>query len=177
MNRILVAVHGYEPRGWVDQVVRALPPAGASAVRILVVLDAPSPPFTSLLPAARGRYLAAQTHWRRLAETQTQPCIATLAATLQPPPEVERVAAGNKDTGRVIVEHARAWAADLVVVGRDTRGWLERALSRPAHERVVDDAPCPVFVTSAEAPLPPDPVQVSGGQRLARQFPAATGGA
>ncbi|HSF05706.1 MAG TPA: universal stress protein [Methylomirabilota bacterium] len=174
MSRILVAVHGYEPRGWVDQVVRALPPAGGTAVRVLVVLDAPSPPFTSLLPAASRRYLAARMQWRRLAEAQAQPAITALAAALQPPPELERITAGDGDAGRAIVEHARGWAADLVVVGRDTRGWLERAPVPAAHERVVDDAPCAVFVTSAGASATPDPVQVGG--QLARRSPAAMGG-
>jgi nucleotide-binding universal stress UspA family protein len=175
MRKILVAVHGYEPRGWVDQVVHALPPAVRS-IRILVVLDVPSPPFTSLLPEARRRYSAARAEWRRLAKTQTEPLVASLIAALQPSPEVEHVIANDGDPGRVIVEHARDWAADLVVVGRDPRGRLERALFPATHKRVVDDAPCSVFLTSAGAPAAPDPVQIVR-RRLARRSPAVLGGA
>jgi nucleotide-binding universal stress UspA family protein len=176
MRKILVAVHGHEPQGWPDQVIRALPPAASHAVRILVVLDVPSPPFTSLLPAARRRHSSARAEWRRLATTQTAPLIASLVAALQPPPEVEEVVVSDGDPGRAIVERAREWAADLVVVGRDMRGRLERALCPAAHRRVVDNAQCGVFLTSAGAPAAPDPVQIAR-RRFLRRSPAVMGGA
>jgi nucleotide-binding universal stress UspA family protein len=172
MRKILVAVHGHEPRGWVDQVVHALPPA-ARSIRILVVLDVPSPPFTSLLPEARRRYSAARAEWQRLAKTQAESLVASLVAALEPPPEVTHVIANDGDPGRAIVEHARDWAADLVVVGRDARGRLERALVPAAHKRVVDDARCAVFLT-AGTPAAADPVQI--GRRFARRSPAVLGG-
>jgi nucleotide-binding universal stress UspA family protein len=175
MRKILVAVHGHEPRGWVDQVVHAVPPA-AQSIRILVVLDVPSPPLTSLLPEAHRRYSAARAEWRRLEKAQTEPLVASLVAALQPPPEVTHVIANDGDPGRAIVEHARSWAADLVVIGRDTRGRLERALFAAAHKRVVDDARCAVFLTPAGAPVAPDPIQIVR-RRFARRSPAVLGGA
>ncbi|MBI4271829.1 MAG: universal stress protein [Candidatus Rokubacteria bacterium] len=176
MNRILVAVHGYEPRGWADHVLRALPSAGPSAVRVLVVVDAPSPPFTSLLPAARRRYAAARAEWQRLARAQMQLAVAALEAALTAPPEIEHVVAAGGQPGRAIVEHARRWGADLLVVGRDTRDRIARGLSRAAHERVVDSAPCAVFVTPAAPPLASDPLYL-GRPRVGHRWPSAMGGA
>jgi nucleotide-binding universal stress UspA family protein len=175
MRKILVAVHGHEPRGWVDQVVHAVPPA-AHSIRILVVLDVPSPPFTSLLPEARRRYSAAQAEWRRLEKAQAEPLVASLVSALEPQPEVTHVVANDGDPGRAIVEHAREWVADLVVIGRDTRGRVERALFPAAHKRVVDDARCAVFLTPAEAPVAPDPIRILR-RRFARRSPAVLGGA
>lgn len=175
MIRILFAVHGYEPAGWVQRVLRALPPTGATgalAARVLVVLDVPSPSLTSLVPGARRWHAAARAEWLRQAEARAEPAVTALAAALPVPPEVERVVAANGDPGRAIVEHARRWGAGLVVVGRDSRGWLDRALFGAAHERVVDEAPCAVFVTPAEA----GPIQLERG-RVARRWPAAMGGA
>jgi nucleotide-binding universal stress UspA family protein len=175
MRKVLVAIHGHESRGWVDQVVHAMPPS-AYTVRILVVLDVPAPPFTSLLPEARRRYAAARAEWQRLEKAQTEPLVAALGAALSAPPEVAHVVASDGDPGRAIVEHARAWAADLVVVGRDARSRLARALAPAAHARVVDDARCAVFLTPAGAPVAPEPIRMVR-RRFARRSPAVLGGA
>ena len=128
MSKVLIAMHGYEPQGWADDVVRALPSTDTSLVRVLVVLDTPSPPFTSLIPAAGRRYVLRRGR----------------------SPEVVHALARAVDPGRAIVEHARAWGAEVIIIGRDMRSRLSRALLAAAHERVVNDAPCPVLVTPAE---------------------------
>ena len=150
MSKVLIAMHGYEPQGWADDVVRALPSTDKSLVRVLVVLDTPSPPFTSLIPAARRRYRTALAEWRRLATARTQPSLETLRTGLGRSPEVVHAHARAVDPGRVIVEHARAWGAEVIIIGRDMRSRLSRALLAAAHERVVNGAPCPVLVTPAE---------------------------
>jgi nucleotide-binding universal stress UspA family protein len=176
MQKILVALHGYESRGWVDQAVRALPPAAAHIVRILVVLDVPSPPFTSLLPVARRRYSGGAGGMAAPGRDADSASCRLAGAALQPPPEVEHIVVTDGDPGRAIVAHARAWAADLVVVGRDTRRRRDRTLGSAAHQRVVDEAPCAGFLTSGEAPGSLESVQITR-RRFARRSPAVMGGA
>jgi nucleotide-binding universal stress UspA family protein len=175
MNKILVAVHGYEPHGWVHDVVRAIPSPEASTIRVLTVLDVPSPPFTSLIPAARRRYRGALAEWRRLAEARTQPSLEALRARLGRPPEIVTAPAREGDPGRAIVEHARAWGADVIIVGRDTRSRMARLPLPAAHERVVSDAPCAVLVTPADRYAPPATVEL-GRPDLGRRSPAAMPG-
>lgn len=163
--RILVAVHGYEPEGWPTAVARAVPSPDTSLVRVLVVYDVPGPPFTSLAPGASRRYRAALAEWRRLAQVRTEPVVDALLAGFRRPPEVVRVVASHCDSGRTIVDHARAWAAEVIIVGRATPGRVSRALLGSVHERVVQAAPCAVLVT------PPEPG--TGGHVFARASRAA----
>jgi nucleotide-binding universal stress UspA family protein len=48
-----------------------------------------------------------------------------------------------------ILEHARAWKADLIVMGTHGRAGLAHALIGSVAERVVRSAPCSVLVTRA----------------------------
>jgi nucleotide-binding universal stress UspA family protein len=150
MRRVLIAICGHEPSGWADEVVRALSPTDTGVARVLIVLDEPSPPFTSLLPAARRYYRAALTEWRRLAEERTGRSVEALSSALGRVPDVVRVVARDADAAGAIVEHAAAWGADVIIVGRDTPGPAARALLAPIHARVVTHAPCAVLVTSAD---------------------------
>src|SRR5262245_27090808 len=111
MRKILIAVHGYEPPGWAEEVVRVLSPADTSLARVVVVLDVPSPPFTSLLPAARRYYGGARAEWRRLAEERTRRSVEALSSVLGRVPDVVQVLAGHADTAQPIVEHAITWGA------------------------------------------------------------------
>ncbi len=174
MSKILIAVHGHEPRGWMDQAVRALPP-GATTIKILVVLDAPAAAFTSLLPAARRRFAAARRQWRQLAEAQIEPSIAALAGALPAPSDIETILIGDGDAGRAIVRVAREWRADLVVVGRDTRGRFARFLLAATHQQVADGAPCAVCVTPGDGRSPA--AMPFGGRRITGGWPAAMGDA
>jgi hypothetical protein len=54
--------------GWVHEVPRLIAAHGLARLRVLMVLDAPSAAFTSLLPAARRRFDAALAETRRLEE-------------------------------------------------------------------------------------------------------------
>jgi len=51
---------------------------------------------------------------------------------------------------RTIIELAKQWKADLIVLGTHGRTGLDRALTGSVAERVVRLAPCPVLVTRDE---------------------------
>jgi nucleotide-binding universal stress UspA family protein len=136
---------------------------------LLVVLDIAAPPFTSLLPAARRRYRAALAERRRHEEEWSHRVLEELRAALPGPPEVIRLAARRADPARTIGEHAGEWGADVVMVGRDTRSRLWRALFGAVHERVVQFTPCAVLVTPAARGdagdrIQPWPAAVQGGR-------------
>jgi nucleotide-binding universal stress UspA family protein len=176
MSKVLVGVHGYEPPGWARQAVHAVSALAPSQVRVLVVWDAPAPPLTSLAPGARRRYRAARAEWCRLAEAGTAPVVATLRAGLAPAPEVVSALASHGDPGWTIVEQAREWGAEVVVVGRDTRGRLTRALLGAAHQRVVDGAPCAVLVAPTELDGGTHPARVGPSGLASRPRTAVSGG-
>lgn len=145
-RRLLIAVHGYEPRGWAREVRRAVP-AGTGLIQLLVVLNVPAPPFTSLLPPARRRYRAALAEWRRQEEEHGHRAVEEVLAGLPGRPDVIRLAARRADPGLTIAEHASEWGADVVVVGRDTRPRFQQVLFGAVHARVVQLTPCTVLVT------------------------------
>lgn len=45
-----------------------------------------------------------------------------------------------------IIEDAREWSADVLVIGGHSQSRIERALSPSTTDRVVGDPPCPVLV-------------------------------
>jgi nucleotide-binding universal stress UspA family protein len=177
MRKVLIAIYGHEPAGWAEEVVQALSPTDTSLVRVLVVLDVPSPRFTSLLPVARRYYGAALTTWRRLVEEQTRRSIEALSTTLGRVPDVVQVLASDADAAWPIVEHAVTWDANVIIVGRDTAGGVSRTLFAPTHMRVVNSAPCAVLVTSAERDVRPRPVEMKQPDTGRRSPAAVPGGA
>jgi nucleotide-binding universal stress UspA family protein len=52
---------------------------------------------------------------------------------------------------QAIVDHAKEWHADLIVMGTHGRTGLSHALTGSVAERVVRLAPCPVLITRHEA--------------------------
>jgi nucleotide-binding universal stress UspA family protein len=147
---ILIAIHGYEPEGWADEVRVALTPNPDAHIRVLIV-DALRPAgFTSLLPAARRRYAGAVRLARALAADARRRRLAALLARLPARPEVIETACEG-DEGRTIAAYAAAWPSHIVVVGRDARTPLPRWLMAAIHERVVREASCAVIVA---APAP-----------------------
>jgi nucleotide-binding universal stress UspA family protein len=162
-RRALFAVHGYEPRAWARDVLTSSPPSSTDVVGVLVVVDVPTPPLTSLTPGAGHRYRAAVAEWRRQEEARTRPTLETLLAGLPRRPEVVHAIARRSDPGRTIADLASEWSADVVIVGRDTRSPVSRARLGAIHERVVRLARCAVLVA------PGDPVaQVLRWRRRAR---------
>ena len=70
---------------------------------------------------------------------------SVVARIRRPGLEVESLFLTGRPASR-IVEEARAWAADLVVVGHRGRGTIGTMLLGSVSAEVVDHAPCPVLV-------------------------------
>ena len=144
--RILIAVHGYEPPGWARELPGVLPLPPGAVVRVLAVVDVPTPAFTSLTPCARTAYRAALAAWRQDEVTRVRASLDALAQALPRGFETVWAQAARQGPARTIVEHATAWFADLLVVGRDTRSRAERLVLGSIHRMAVRDAPCGVLV-------------------------------
>lgn len=159
--RVLVAVHGYEAAGWAQETCRVVSTWAGSPVRVLAVLDVPSPPFTSLTGLARGAYEAARAQWAESERERLQAPVAALRSGLPPAAEVTYAPAVRGDLALAIAEAARAWSADVVVVGRSApRSWIGPG---PVHERLLRLAPCTVLVTTLAR------VATHGTRRLAAE--------
>jgi nucleotide-binding universal stress UspA family protein len=151
--RILVAIHGHERDGFADEVRAALSPNPTAVVRVLVVGEPRAAAFTSLLPAARRRYLGAVRLWREIAAAARRRTVDALVPRLPVGADVVH-AACRRDAGHTIVEHTIAWPAHMVIVGRETRAGISRFILSPVHVHVVREAPCTVVVVPATASAP-----------------------
>jgi nucleotide-binding universal stress UspA family protein len=151
-QRILIAIHGHEPDGWTQALAETVPRAGL--VRALAVQDVRAPAFTSLLPAARTWYRLALA-MRRQAEAARHRAVVEALAPSVPDLEVVEIPAGG-DPGGTIAAYASEWPADIVVVGRDSRPLLERALLGTIHDRVIRRSRCGVLLVPA-GPVPERP--------------------
>jgi nucleotide-binding universal stress UspA family protein len=54
------------------------------------------------------------------------------------------------DPESAIVDHAKKWGADLIVVGSHDRSLIERVLVGSISERVIKHAPCSVLVVKSD---------------------------
>jgi nucleotide-binding universal stress UspA family protein len=145
-RRVLVAAHGRDPAGWEVEVCRALALSPRAAVRVLAIVDVPSSPSTALLPAARRARARVHAERRRIQVAAAGRRVETLLSVLPMVPDVAWADVADADPGRLIVERAAVWGADLIMVGLEGAGWLERRLLGAIHERVVDQARCAVLV-------------------------------
>jgi nucleotide-binding universal stress UspA family protein len=142
--RVLLAVHGGEPDGWGLEARRILATWSAPSVRVLAVVNAPRPVFTSLLPAAARRHQAALRTWERLEEERLQQTVDDLTPLLPGTPGIGWIKDVHADPGRAIAEDAAAWRADIVLIGAAPPPGLFFAA---VHERLIHHASCPVLVT------------------------------
>ena len=147
--RVLLAVHGHEPTEWKQVVCWVVSGWTNASVRVLGVVDVPSPPFTSLLPPARRSYDAARSAWRRDGEPRVRAAADRLARTLGPTVEVECKDSSPQGLADTIADHARGWAADVIVVAASapmSRSWLCQG---PVHERLLRLGVCAVLAVPA----------------------------
>jgi universal stress protein E len=77
-------------------------------------------------------------------ETLARDQFEELLATHPMPPEHRHLRAGH--AGDVLVEFAREWHIDLLVLGAFARGWMYNVLVGSTTERVLDLLPCDVLV-------------------------------
>jgi len=146
--RVLVAVHGYEPSGWAEETSRLVSTWACPCVRVLGVLDVPTPPFTSLTGTARRAYGAARAQWTEIERARLDGPIAALMPGLPRQAEVIRTPASRGDIARTIAAQAHAWPADLAIVGAPAPGFRSWLRTGPVHERLVRLASCAVLVTA-----------------------------
>jgi nucleotide-binding universal stress UspA family protein len=146
-TRILLAVHGGEPAGWGREASRLVARWAEPEVRVLGLVAVPCPPFTSLIPAAARRYRGARTAWEDAERKRVEQVIDEMMPALPAGAEIAWVRAADGARDRVIAEHARAWAADVLVLAAAPAAhrWLGTV-----HEGVLRRARCPVLV----APVP-----------------------
>src|SRR5262245_25606117 len=146
---LLVAVHGHEPPGWADETCRLVSSWMPSSVRVLAVLDVPSPPFTSLIGAARNAYAAARAQWSQAERARLQDAIDTLSPGLPAGAQVTLMPASRGRIALAIADAARAWPADVVIVGAPAPGRRSRLGPGPVHEHLLRLTRCAVLVTAA----------------------------
>ena len=147
--RVLLAVHGHEPTEWAPAVCRVVSGWTNASIRVLGVVDVPSPPFTSLLPPARRFYDAARSAWRQDGEPRVRAAIDRLTRTLGHTVEVECRDSSPRALADTIAHDALGWAADVIVVAASTpmsRSWLCQG---PVHERLLRLGVCAVLAVPA----------------------------
>jgi nucleotide-binding universal stress UspA family protein len=151
---VLLAVHGHEPPGWGAEACRVVSGWGSLTVRVLAVLDIPCPPFTSLTSFARDAYRGARTAWQAHEQRRIQAVLDGLAGVLPPGAEMVRAPSMRGDLARTIAEHARRWAADVVVIGAPRPGLRAWLWPGPVHERLLHRIGCAVMITPSPAAVP-----------------------
>ena len=169
--RVLVSVHGHESPRWTAETCRLVSTWTDARVRVLGLLDVPRPSFTSLSGFGRGAYARARVRWGELERGRIQPVLGTLRAGLSGDVEVASVEVPHADLARAVVEEARAWSADVVVVGPPSRPERSRLRTGPVHERLVRLAPCTVVVIAEPSEAPSRaPRQVALAQAAAGEI-------
>jgi nucleotide-binding universal stress UspA family protein len=113
---------------------------------MLAVLDAPGPPVTSPLPAARRAYAAARARWTEIERERLHRATDALLPGIAADADVVFAPALHGDLARTIVKHADAGRADVVIVGGPPPGFRAWIRPGPVHERVVRFAGCTVVV-------------------------------
>ncbi|HEV7375255.1 MAG TPA: universal stress protein [Pyrinomonadaceae bacterium] len=116
-------------------------PAG-TVVRVLHVVEKFVPPAQELWYDAGGNLDRAREEIKHRAEEWMERMVETLRAhglTLE-------VSMRDGDPKKAIVEEAKEWGADLIVVGSHGYTGVKRALLGSVSQAIVDHATCPVEV-------------------------------
>jgi nucleotide-binding universal stress UspA family protein len=107
------------------------------------------PPWAVLDPAVRGRL---------------QKALETLAAPAGPLGVSVRFGVYEGRIVQEILDRARSWPADLLVMGTHGRGGFERWMLGSVTEKVLRKAPCPVLTV----PPPPEGLEAGSAVRFRR---------
>jgi len=79
--RVLLAVHGHEPTEWATRACRVVSEWKDARIRLLGVVDVPSPPLTSVITPARRLYAAARSAWRDDEAQRVQAAVGRLTTS------------------------------------------------------------------------------------------------
>jgi len=145
-THIFLPTNGSVSAWLAEAYVRALPWPAPVHVTVMMAIDVPRPPFTSVIPVARQRYSAALAALRQDAKAKAWEVVAEARRALGP--HVGSVASRVQEgrPGPVIVEAARACRADLVAMGSGRlRAW-RRFLAGRVSIHVVRHAHCSVLM-------------------------------
>src|SRR5262245_19381970 len=135
--RVLLAVHGHEPTEWATRACRVISDLKEARVRVLGVVDVPSPPLTSVIPPARRLYGAARSAWGADEARRVQGAIDRVTRMLSRDVEVVCCQSSPRGFAQTIVDDALGWAADVIVVAAPapmSGSWWRPG---PAHERLL----------------------------------------
>lgn len=147
-RRILVPVDGSDTSRHALQAALQLAGLRGSRMRIVhVVEDEPGP--EDFRPWQHGGEPAKLTGQRRVLEDALQG-----ARTAGIEAETHLLVAGGRRFGEAVADEARAWSADLVVLGSHGRRGIARALLGSGAEQVLRLAPVPVLIVRTSAALP-----------------------
>ena len=139
--KILLAVDGSpdSQKAVSELVARPWPPK--STVRVLTAVPRYQPPMLELVAAGETPAEVRADHERAAANLTKTVADSLKSAELSVETSVQ-----HGDPRRVIVDEAREWGADLIIIGARGHGALERWLIGSVAQNVVAHAPCSVEV-------------------------------
>lgn len=140
--RILLAIDGSEYSAEAAQAVASRPWPKGTAVRILSAVEPVAPPAAELWYDAGGSLERARQEMTSQAEQLT----AGVAETLRDGGVTAETVVRHGDPRSLIVDEAKEWDADLIVVGSHGYTGLARWLLGSVAQSVVSHAPCSVEV-------------------------------
>ena len=140
--KILLAVDESEYSAAAAEAVATRPWPSGTIVRVLAAIEPVVPPAAELWYDAGGSIERAQQELTTRAEQLT----AGVAETLRASGLTVETAVHDGEPRSVIVDEARNWPADLIVVGSHGYTGLKRWLLGSVAQAVVTHAPCSVEV-------------------------------
>ena len=147
--KVLLAIDGSEPAARAAQLIGQLAWPGGSAIRVLAVVQ-PVVDVTIGMPAlaiSAGVVEELATAVRAEAVRVTTATARTLEATGR----IVESAVGEGRPASVIVDGAKEFGADLVVVGSHGRGPVAATLLGSVSAEVAESAPCSVLVARSSS--------------------------
>ena len=140
--KILLAVDGSEHSAAAVEEVAARPWPPGTAVRVLSAVERVVPPAAEIWYDARGSLEQARQELAR----HTDQLTAGVAERLRAAGLSAEAAVRDGDPRSAIVDEAKEWDADLIVVGSHGYTGLKRWLLGSVAQSVVSHAPCSVEV-------------------------------
>jgi nucleotide-binding universal stress UspA family protein len=140
--KIVLAVDGSSYSEDAAEAVAAHPWSKGTVVRVLSAVEDVTPPATELWYDAGGSLERA----RKEMETHAEQLTAGIAEVLRASGLTVETAVRHGDARSVIVDEAKEWDADLIVVGSHGYTGLKRLLLGSVAQSVVSHAPCSVEV-------------------------------
>lgn len=145
--KIIIGTDGSEfSSAAVQEFCRLCEVAAKSEIRVVSVYDRPTPMATEPFAISAEYQAELESGIKKQAETWAEEAVGQLHECL-PDGDINvttQIAVGSP--GRMIVEIAKEWGCDLIVVGSHGRGFWARALVGSTSDKVLHHAPCSVLV-------------------------------